>query len=551
MELDESNITHESTLAMLRQKHNGSIAEMGEQIDTLNKAKAKTEKERNGVALEVEETQENLANNQNEKMALDKQDKMIQQQIYDVEGRLQELQRALHEADGSKRKTKQEVEREKEETILIKQSRDEFVNTSSNSDENENLKQELKKMEEQLSNQALEGEVPMEVVMEIKDKLLLLQNQLLENDPEKMRSLEKENANVKRQLEELVSKAEEARKGQLMAVMLGEPSEETERQVESVKRVETEFRKKPEEQENEASLRMQGQYEKQRKIIQSLEHQLTETHQQLNDAGSASAADPDARVNSSVDQGLDDISCGESVSFPISPSRPLAVVNNSLAMVDPRLHESSCDASTFDTTSETFFCPHPPPSAVTAKFRMSVSRGLVPAPSANFTIPNNTIVDSETHEKMPERVLVPVDESWQAKVESKVTEVKQLKAKLVEMQTELKKKVLVEEQFGEVRQELEVAKSEIKSLQAESVQIREKVVDNAKDDEEEMLKQENIEKEMKEMKEKSLAASIESDRIQELESKMEEAKGEGEDKWEATKRKKKQLDIELKSFKAK
>ena len=127
---------------------------------------------------------------------------------------------------------------------------------------------------------------------------------------------------------------------------------------------------------------------------------------------------------------------------------------------------------------------------------------MVPAPSANFTIPNNTIVDSETHEKMPERVLVPVDESWQAKVESKVTEVKQLKAKLVEMQTELKKKVLVEEQFGEVRQELEVAKSKIKSLQAESVQIREKVVDIAKDDEEEMLKQENIEKEMKEMKEK-------------------------------------------------
>merc|ERR1712223_311204 len=104
MELDESNITHESTLAMLRQKHNGSIAEMGEQIDTLNKAKAKTEKERNGVALELEEAQQNLANDQNEKMALEKQGKMIQQQIYDAQGRLEELQRALHEADGSKRK---------------------------------------------------------------------------------------------------------------------------------------------------------------------------------------------------------------------------------------------------------------------------------------------------------------------------------------------------------------------------------------------------------------------------------------------------------------
>ena len=104
MELDESNITHESTLAMLRQKHNGSIAEMGEQIDTLNKAKAKTEKERNGVALELEEIQQQLGNDQNEKMALEKQGKMIQQQIYDAQGRLEELQRALHEADGSKRK---------------------------------------------------------------------------------------------------------------------------------------------------------------------------------------------------------------------------------------------------------------------------------------------------------------------------------------------------------------------------------------------------------------------------------------------------------------
>merc|ERR1712045_5393 len=104
MELDESNITHESTLAMLRQKHNGSIAEMGEQIDTLNKAKAKSEKERNGVALELEEAQNQMGNEQNERQTLEKQGKVIQQQIYDAQGRLEELQRSLHEADGQKRK---------------------------------------------------------------------------------------------------------------------------------------------------------------------------------------------------------------------------------------------------------------------------------------------------------------------------------------------------------------------------------------------------------------------------------------------------------------
>ena len=67
-------------------------------------AKAKTEKERNGVALELEEAQQNLNNDQNEKMALEKHGKLIQQQMYDAQGRLEELQRALHEADGSKRK---------------------------------------------------------------------------------------------------------------------------------------------------------------------------------------------------------------------------------------------------------------------------------------------------------------------------------------------------------------------------------------------------------------------------------------------------------------
>merc|ERR1719435_47006 len=104
MEMDENNITHESTLAMLRQKHNASISEMGDQIDTLNKQKAKAEKERNAVALELEEAQNQMANDQNERMSLEKQGKMIQQQIYDAQGRLEELQRALHEADGSKRK---------------------------------------------------------------------------------------------------------------------------------------------------------------------------------------------------------------------------------------------------------------------------------------------------------------------------------------------------------------------------------------------------------------------------------------------------------------
>merc|ERR1711976_694235 len=42
-DLEESNIAHEGTLAALRQKHNNSMSELGEQIDSINKNKAKSE----------------------------------------------------------------------------------------------------------------------------------------------------------------------------------------------------------------------------------------------------------------------------------------------------------------------------------------------------------------------------------------------------------------------------------------------------------------------------------------------------------------------------
>ena len=40
-ELENNSLQHESSLASLRQKHNTVIADLGDQIDTLNKSKAK------------------------------------------------------------------------------------------------------------------------------------------------------------------------------------------------------------------------------------------------------------------------------------------------------------------------------------------------------------------------------------------------------------------------------------------------------------------------------------------------------------------------------
>merc|ERR1719508_680354 len=45
VDLEESNISHEGTLSAMRAKHNNTMSEMGENIDSLNKNKAKSETE--------------------------------------------------------------------------------------------------------------------------------------------------------------------------------------------------------------------------------------------------------------------------------------------------------------------------------------------------------------------------------------------------------------------------------------------------------------------------------------------------------------------------
>merc|ERR1712168_90739 len=54
-DLEEANIAHEGTLAALRQKHNNSMSDLGEQIDVLNKNKAKCEKDKSNMERDLAE----------------------------------------------------------------------------------------------------------------------------------------------------------------------------------------------------------------------------------------------------------------------------------------------------------------------------------------------------------------------------------------------------------------------------------------------------------------------------------------------------------------
>merc|ERR1712020_529273 len=118
-DLEESNIGHEGTLAALRQKHNNSMAELGEQIDSINKNKAKSEKDKAGMERDLAEARGGLEEAMRDRANMEKNVKMSQGMIVEANQKLDEFARALNEADSTKKKLQvesQDLNRQIEET---------------------------------------------------------------------------------------------------------------------------------------------------------------------------------------------------------------------------------------------------------------------------------------------------------------------------------------------------------------------------------------------------------------------------------------------------
>merc|ERR1712001_158860 len=118
-ELDESNIAHEGTLAALRQKHNNNMSEMGEQIDGLNKMKAKAEKDKAGMERDLQEARGSLDEAMRDRAYHERNGNLTQAPIVESNVKLDDMARALNEADSSRKKLQvenQDLTRQIDET---------------------------------------------------------------------------------------------------------------------------------------------------------------------------------------------------------------------------------------------------------------------------------------------------------------------------------------------------------------------------------------------------------------------------------------------------
>uniref|UniRef100_A0A3B3B3F1 Myosin-7B n=1 Tax=Oryzias melastigma TaxID=30732 RepID=A0A3B3B3F1_ORYME len=97
-DLEESTLQHEATAAALRKKQADSVAELGEQIDNLQRVKQKLEKEKSEYKMEIDDLSSNMEAIAKAKANLEKMCRTLEDQLSELKAKNDENVRQLNDA---------------------------------------------------------------------------------------------------------------------------------------------------------------------------------------------------------------------------------------------------------------------------------------------------------------------------------------------------------------------------------------------------------------------------------------------------------------------
>ncbi|XP_034469618.1 myosin-7-like [Hippoglossus hippoglossus] len=107
-DLEEATLHHEATAATLRKKQADSVADLGEQIDNLQRVKQKLEKEKSELRLELDDVVSNMEHIVKTKNNLEKMCRSLEDQMNEYKTKSEEGQRTIN--DFTMQKTKLQTE---------------------------------------------------------------------------------------------------------------------------------------------------------------------------------------------------------------------------------------------------------------------------------------------------------------------------------------------------------------------------------------------------------------------------------------------------------
>ncbi|XP_016158126.1 PREDICTED: myosin-3 [Ficedula albicollis] len=101
-DLEEATLQHEATASALRKKHADSTAELGEQIDNLQRVKQKLEKEKSELKMEIDDLASNMESVSKAKANLEKMCRTLEDQLSEIKTKEEEHQRLINDLNAQR-----------------------------------------------------------------------------------------------------------------------------------------------------------------------------------------------------------------------------------------------------------------------------------------------------------------------------------------------------------------------------------------------------------------------------------------------------------------
>ncbi|NXK69517.1 MYH4 protein, partial [Sylvietta virens] len=108
-DLEEATLQHEATAAALRKKHADSTAELGEQIDNLQRVKQKLEKEKSELKMEIDDLASNMESVSKAKANLEKMCRSLEDQLSEIKTKEEEQQRIINDISAQRARLQTET----------------------------------------------------------------------------------------------------------------------------------------------------------------------------------------------------------------------------------------------------------------------------------------------------------------------------------------------------------------------------------------------------------------------------------------------------------
>ncbi|XP_032816927.1 myosin heavy chain, skeletal muscle, adult-like [Petromyzon marinus] len=148
-DLEEATLQHEATAAALRKKQADSVAELGEQIDNLQRVKQKLEKEKSEFKMEVDDLSSNMEQITKSKVNLEKLSRSLEDQLSELKTKDEENIRTINDITAQRARLQAESgeltrKLEEKEVLVVQLSRGKQSYTQQVEDLKRQLEEEVK-----------------------------------------------------------------------------------------------------------------------------------------------------------------------------------------------------------------------------------------------------------------------------------------------------------------------------------------------------------------------------------------------------------------------